>query len=282
MQEAADVLQRQTMEIGVGDIIPESKQLFAFATVVEKYARKVRKQRQTNATFTAHSRQQPSQADSYLPTDSTVSDSFVSTLSPRSVPVAITSPATSTEELDTSSYLCRKCPGVCHCSKIESHPVTSIQPSSPNNALPLYPAGFEHPSHRFDRSWQQPERKDTAYETTKSTGPTSDENPYKSGQTLKEIVKPDQEIERTMREPEESLAVVEADRLQNMESNSVQSSSDEEYESDGAVELDEALDNEAQQSPFQPVAGVLGRFPRNWRNRHGKSESPDDHWHRRL
>lgn len=35
-------------------------------------------------------------------------------------------------------------------------------------------------------------------------------------------------------------------------------------------------------SPFQPVAGVQGKFPPGWEKRHERSESPQDHWHRKL
>jgi hypothetical protein len=282
MQEAAEVLQHLSMNISASAIVPESKQLFAFTTTVKKYAKKVRKQRRTITTFTAHSRQQPAEADSCQPTNSTATGSFVSNISPSSEPVAILSPTTSTEEFDKSSNRCGKCTSVCVCSETESHPVTFTRPSSPDNAPPPRPAGFKHTSHRFDRSWQQSERNETAYRSTKSTCPESDNNPCKSWQTLKDLVESDPEMKRITKEVEGMLIVIKADGLQNIEPDSNQRPNDEEYESDEVEEVDEPSGDEAQLSPFQPVAGVRGKFPRNWRNRHERSESPDDHWHKLM
>jgi hypothetical protein len=281
MHEAAEVLQQQSMKIGASDIVPKSKLLFASITAVEKYAEEVRKQRRANTTSTAHSRQQPARADSFQPTNSTASSSFVSKQFPCSEPVTITSPATSTEELNKTSNRCGKCTGVCVCSEIESHPAILTRPPSPDTAPPPRPAGFEHPSHRFDRSWQQPERDGIAYQSTKSTCPASGDDQCNSWQAPKELFKPDPELKRIMKEPKEFPALIEAEH-KNVEPGSSQTPIDEEYGSDDAEEVNEASEDEAQLSPFQPIAGVRGKFPRNWRNRHERSESPDDHWHRRL
>jgi hypothetical protein len=70
MQEAAEVLQQLDMKVGVSAIVPESEQLFAIATDIEKYSEKVRKRRRTNTTFSAHSRQQPAQLIPFPPTNS--------------------------------------------------------------------------------------------------------------------------------------------------------------------------------------------------------------------
>jgi hypothetical protein len=194
----------------------------------------------------------------------------------------IASPATSTDGLDTTSTRCGKCTGVCICSEIESHPIILTRPSSPDSAPPPTPAGFEHPSHRFDRSWQQPESQNTAHESIKSICPASDDNPGKSWQPVKEQGKLDLEKEKTMKQSETSLAELEAERRKNPEPNSSPKPNDEVYESDDAEGEAETSEDEAQPSPFQPIAGMRGKFPRNWRNRHVRSESPDDHWHRRL
>jgi hypothetical protein len=279
MQEAADVLEQKSMIIGVSAIVPESNQLFVFATVVEKYAKKVQKQYRTDTTYTVPSRQQPARADSFQPTNSTASDSFVSKPSSYSEPVTIASPAASTEELDKISNPCGKCTGVCVCSETESRPFILTRPSSPGSARPTRPVCFEHPSHRFDRSWQQPTSNNTAYHSTKGTCPASDDDLW---QTLKEVDKPDPETERTVKEPEELIREIDANRRKNMEHNSSRGQNDEEYESDDAEEEDEVSEEEAQMSPFQPVAGVRGKFPRNWRTRHERSGSLDDHWRRKL
>jgi hypothetical protein len=56
----------------------------------------------------------------------------------------------------------------------------------------------------------------------------------------------------------------------------------EEHESNYGEKVEETSEEEAQLSPFQPVAGVQGKFPSGWRKRHEKSESSDDHWHWKL
>jgi hypothetical protein len=282
MQEAAEVLQQLDMKVGVSAIVPESEQLFAIATDIEKYSEKVRKRRRTNTTFSAHSRQQPAQLIPCPPTNSIATSSYVSNLFPSSELVAIVSSTTSTEELDKIPNRCGKCTSVCVCSEIESIADTLTRPSSPDSAPPPRPAGFEHPSHRFDRSWQQPERNDTSYQSTTSTCLASDDKPCKSWQTPEDLVKSDPEMKKITKRSEEVLTVIKADRDQNIDSNSSQTPNDEEDESDDAEDEDEPSEDEAQLSPFQPVAGVRGKYPRNWRNRHDRSESPDDHWHRLM
>jgi hypothetical protein len=89
-------------------------------------------------------------------------------------------------------------------------------------------------------------------------------------------------MKKITKRSEEVLTVIKADRDQNINSNASQTPNDEEYESDDAEDEDEPSEDEAQLSPFQPIAGVRGKFPRNWRNRHDRSESPDDHWHRLM
>jgi hypothetical protein len=281
MEESSEVLQQQSTNIGASAIVPNSRQLFAIATAVEEYAVEVRKQRRTNTTSTAHSRWESARVDSFQPTNSTPSGSFVSELSPYSEPVAIASPPTSTEELGSTSTQCGKCTGVCVCGKIESHSAVLSRPSSSDDAPPPRPAGFEHPSHRFDRSWQQPERDNTAYRSTISARPASDDDPRKSRQTLEELVKSDPEMKTIVKESRESLAVIEAGGHPDMEPSSSQRPNDGD-ESDDAEEVDGASEDEAQPSVFQPIAGVRGRVPRNWRIRHERSGSSDDHWHRRL
>jgi hypothetical protein len=272
------VLEQQSMRISDSAIVPESNQLFAFATVVEEYAKKVRKQRRTATTHTVHSRQQPARADSFRQTNSTASGSFVSKPSSNSETVAIALSATSSEDIDEPSTTCGRCTGVCICSEVEPHPAHLAHPSSPDiNPLPR-PAGFEHPSHCFDRSWQQPQSNETAYQSTKSARPATDHDPYKSWQTSKEPVNPDPETQRIMENPNDLVAVIEADRPNTGRSNSSQGSDEEEQEFDDTEEEDEASEGEDQPSFFQPIAGVRGKFPRHWRNRHERSESADDHW----
>jgi hypothetical protein len=270
------------MNTAVSAIVPESEQLFTIATSVEKYAKEVRKQRRTNTIFAAQPRQQDARTDSFQPTSSTVSGSFVSNLYSYNEPVTITSPAASTEELDKTSNRCGKCMGVRVGCEIESHPIIPTRSSSPDSTPPPRPTRFEHPSHRFDRSWQQLERNNTAYQSAKSTCPAPDEDSHKSLQTPEELVKPDSEMQRILKEPEEWPAVIEADRRRKVEPNSSQRPEDEDYGSDETEEVNEASEDEAHLSPFQPVAGVQGKFPRNWRFRHERSGSLDDHWHRRL
>ncbi|KAH3921729.1 hypothetical protein HBI25_237430 [Parastagonospora nodorum] len=280
MQDATPVLQEQRMRIGVSAIIPESKLLFTFDEVVEKYAKEIWKQRQTDTVLNAHPRQQSTRVDSFQPTNSTTSSSFASKFFSCSPPIEIASPATSTEKFDKALSRCVKCTGVCVCSEVDSHPVILTRPSSPDSAPSPHSTGFEHPSHRFDRSWQQPEKKNAAYQSSKSTCSPSDGDPCESRQAIREPAKPDPKMERVMTETEDLLAGVEADRFNNLKPGKIPN--DEEYESDYADEEDAASEDEARPSPFQPVAGVQGRFPRNWRNRHERSESPDDHWHRKL
>jgi hypothetical protein len=271
MQEAAEVLERQNLKISDSAIVPESDQLFEFTIVVREYAKEVREQRRTATTHTVHSRQQPARADSFRPTNSTASGHLVSEPSSYSELVAIASPATSSEELEKPSTTCGRCTSVCICSEAEPHPVQPARPSSPDITPPSRPAGFEHPSHRFDRSWQQPERNNTAYQSTKSTCPASDDDLCKPWQTSKEAVKPNPEMQRIMENLNEMLAVTEAERPNTMQSNSSQGPNDEEQGSDNMEEEDMISESEAQWSPFQPVAGVRGKFPRNWRSRHERS-----------
>ncbi|CAO2655764.1 Nn.00g045670.m01.CDS01 [Neocucurbitaria sp. VM-36] len=40
--------------------------------------------------------------------------------------------------------------------------------------------------------------------------------------------------------------------------------------------------NDKRDSVFQPVAGVKGRHPRGWHQRHERSNSPQDFWHRKI
>jgi hypothetical protein len=282
MQEAAEELEQQGMKTSDSAIIPESKELFAITTVVEKYAQKARKQCRTDTTPTLPSRQQPAQADSFRTTNSTASGSFVSKPSSYSEPVAIASPATSTEELDKTSSACGNCTGVCVCSEAELHRVILTRPSSPDSAPPPRPTKFEHPSHRFDRSWQLPETHNTAYQSTKSTCCTSDDDPSESRQTPQEPVKPDPETERIIKIPKDVLAVIEADTPEDMELSSSQGLDEIEYESDNTQDMDEASEGEAQPSIFQPVAGMLGKFPSKWQKRHERNESADDHWGKKL
>jgi hypothetical protein len=83
-----------------------------------------------------------------------------------------------------------------------------------------------------------------------------------------------------MEETEDLPSGIGADRLNNMSPS--EQPDDEEFESGDAEEEYEASEDEARPSPFQPVAGVQGKFPRNWRKRHERSGSLDDHWHTRL
>jgi hypothetical protein len=280
MQDAAAVLQEQRTRIGVSAIIPESKLLFTFDEVVEKYAKEIRKQRQTDTVLNAHPRQQPTRVDSFQPTDSTTSSSLASKSFSCSPTVGRASLATSTEEFGKVSSRCGKCTSVCVCAEVDTHSIDLPRPSSPDSAPLPHPTGFEHPSHRFDRSWQESERNKTAYQTNKSTFPVPDDDPCESWQAPKEPAKPDPEIRRTMTGTEDLPAGVEADRFNTMKPS--QRRKDEEYENDDADKEDESSEDETQPSPFQPVAGVQGKFPRNWLNRHERKESPDDHWHRRL
>lgn len=279
MQEAAAVLEQQSINKNVNSaIVPEPNQLFAFTIVVEEHAGKVRKQRRAATTYNVRSSQEPARADSFQPTNSIASGSFFSKPSSYSEPVATAAPRTSSEELEKPSTTCGRCTGVCICSEVKPHPVHLTHPSSPDINPLSRPAGFEHPSHRFDRSWQQPQSNETAYESTKSTRPATDDDPYKPWQTSKELVNLDPEMQSIMENPNELVAVIEANRPNTGRSNSSQGSDKEEQEIDDTEEEDEASEGEHLPSPFQPIAGVRGKFPHNWRNRHEKSESADDHW----
>ena len=98
---------------------------------------------------------------------------------------------------------------------------------------------------------------------------------------LKELAKPDPGLERIVKESEEQ-SQVEASKRKSMIPEYSEEPNEEEYESDDGEEVEATPEEEAQPSPFQPVAGVQGRFPPGWRKRHERSESPDDHWHRKL
>jgi hypothetical protein len=78
-------------------------------------------------------------------------------------------------------------------------------------------------------------------------------------------------MQRIMENLNEMLAVTEAERSNTMQSNSSQGPNDEEQGSDNMEEEDMTSESEAQWSPFQPVAGVRGKFPRNWQSRHERS-----------
>jgi hypothetical protein len=99
---------------------------------------------------------------------------------------------------------------------------------------------------------------------------------------LKELGKPDLELETIMKESKELVAHVEAPKNISMMPEYSGDPNEEEHESDDGEEVEEISEEEAQPSPFQPVAGVQGRFPPGWRKRHERSKSPDDHWHRKL
>ncbi|KAJ4371179.1 hypothetical protein N0V83_004395 [Neocucurbitaria cava] len=65
---------------------------------------------------------------------------------------------------------------------------------------------------------------------------------------------------------------------------------DDDDDDDGAQEpsdIEEASENDGDtniksNSVFQPVAGVKGRHPRGWHQRHERSESPQEFWHRKI
>jgi hypothetical protein len=56
---------------------------------------------------------------------------------------------------------------------------------------------------------------------------------------------------------------------------------DNETESESEEEMNKEEEEEAP-SPFQPVAGTMGNFPKGWQTRLKRSESPQDFWHKRL
>ncbi|KAH7410222.1 hypothetical protein DE146DRAFT_628749 [Phaeosphaeria sp. MPI-PUGE-AT-0046c] len=249
MVKAARELEQQSMRVGTSSIVPKQKKLFAFAEVVDKYAVTVQEQRQFDPIATVSSRSQPTRASSYQTTDSAASHSFVPESSIYSEAVAVASSVTSTEELDKTSNCCGKCTGGCGCPNVEPHPGIPTRPSSPESTPLPRPTIFAHPSHRFDRNWQQSTSKIIAYPSIEDTRPASEH----------------ETCSRNDLEPE-----------------SIEEPSHEEYESDDAEEVGEAADEEAQMSPFRPIAGVQGKYPRNWKTRHDGSESADDHWHKRL
>jgi hypothetical protein len=94
----------------------------------------------------------------------------------------------------------------------------------------------------------------------------------------KELSKPNSEFETTIEASEELLADVEATRRESM----TPEYSEEPSESDQGEEMEETSEEEAQPSPFQPVAGVQGKYPPGWRKRQERKGSLDDHWHRKL
>lgn len=200
-------------------------------------------------TSTVSSRQRLARVDSFQATTSTASPSFTSRSLSYSEPVARTSPATSAEGLGNTPNHCEKCTGMCECSEVEPHPVVPSRPSSPDTTPVPRPAVLAHPSHRFDRSWQQPTEKGIYYHSIKET-------PSASGH--------------------------ETCSQNDVEPESIEESSHKEYESDDAKDVSEMSDEEAQMSPFRPVAGFQGKFPRNWKFRHARSGSADDHWHKKL
>jgi len=280
MQEASEVLQEQRTRIGASAIVPESEQNFDFARAVKRYSKEARKQHRSEIVLNAHPREQSARADSIQPTNSTISSSFTSKHSSYSPPIRIASPATSNKDFGKTLNYRGTCTSDGVCAEVDSHPVNLTRPSPPDSAPLPRSNVFQNPSYRFDRSWQLLQRDFTACQSTKSTLPMPDDHPCESWQTPKEPAKPDPELGRTMEGTEDLPSGIGADRLNNMSPS--QQPDDEEFEIDDAEEEYEVSEEEAQPSPFQPVAGVQGRFPRNWRNRHERSELPDDHWHRRL
>jgi hypothetical protein len=92
----------------------------------------------------------------------------------------------------------------------------------------------------------------------------------------KEIANPDPELEKIMEESEELLAYVGASSRESMIPENSEEPNEEERESDDGEEVEETLEEEAQPSPFQLVAGVQGKFPPSWRKRHKMRGLLDD------
>jgi hypothetical protein len=271
---ATELLQQQSQKIDVSDIAPDPTQLFEFDIDVEKYAKKVRKQRRNDTTLTPHPRQQPARADSFQPTNSTASGSFASNLYPSSEPITPSSPATSTTEHYIIRRRCRKCTKVpCVCAATESDPVIPTRPPSPKRAPPPRPPTFKHPSHRFDRNWEQTKPNYTNHQSTKCTCPAPHRGPCQPSPFSHELAQPHPNMDTLVDEYFRSASGTEASDVE------PDPSDDEE---DDPEHVGEASDAEAQPSPFRPIAGVQGKFPRNWRTRHERSGSLDDHWHRKL
>jgi hypothetical protein len=97
----------------------------------------------------------------------------------------------------------------------------------------------------------------------------------------KELANPDPELKKIMEESEELLAHVGASSRESMIPENSEEPNEEEHESDDGEEVEETSEEEALPSPFQPVAGVQGKFPPGWRKRHERRGSPDGNWHRK-
>ncbi|KAF1831349.1 hypothetical protein BDW02DRAFT_572106 [Decorospora gaudefroyi] len=270
--------------------VPKPRELLRVIDSVKRSVDKVMplresRRRPRHPSILAPSTRSSESPESSRPTDSTAIDSFVSKPSSFTEPAASASPATSAEELEKTSDSCGKCTDACACSTTEPSSAILSCPPSLASPPPLRPSAFEHPSHRFDRSWQQLGTNHTVYQSNKGTCPVSEDDPCAPWQALKELAKPDPERERVQREGkefEELLARDEASRRKSMMSEYSEEPNEEEHESDDGEEVEETSEEEAQPSPFQPVAGVHGNYPPGWRKRHERRESPDDHWHRKL
>ncbi|KAF2830568.1 hypothetical protein CC86DRAFT_463847 [Ophiobolus disseminans] len=119
IQEAVELLEQQRKKASDSDVIPETKGLIKFTTTVESYAESVRKRRKRNSTMTIHSEQDSARADSVQPTYSATSSVPTSKPSSFSVPITITSPAASTEDVSRILNNCDKCGGTC--LRVEEH-----------------------------------------------------------------------------------------------------------------------------------------------------------------
>jgi hypothetical protein len=282
-----DYVQKREQIKGSNDFVPKPRKLLRVTTSVERSVDKVLPPRESgrrprHPSSLAPSTRPSKSPESPRPTDSTTASSFVSKPSSFSEPAASVSPATSAEELEKISNDCVKCTYGCACCATEPSLVILSRPPSLASPPPPRPSTFEHPSHRFDRSWWQPGTKDTVYQPTNGTCPASEDGLCASRQVLKELTKRDPGLERIIIESEELLAHVEASRRKSMIPEYSEEPNEEEHESDDGEEVEGISEKEDQLSPFQPVAGVQGKFPPGWRKRHERSESPDDHWHKKL
>lgn len=233
------------MKVGVSPGVPQSRDLLEVAADVEEYAKLVRQHRRTSASSTSSAWQQPYRADSFQATNSTASRSFVSKSASSNEPVAVVSPAASREELEETTSECGESVEKCLYPNTVPHPVLIFHPSRPYQNPPPRPALFGHSSHHYDRSGQQSAKYDAGSRPVRDTAPVLEDEKVKHSST--------------------------------------KSPTNEVSGGDKAEDVVEASEGEeAQASIFQPVAGVQGNRPRNWQNRHKRSESPDAHWHRKL
>ena len=284
VKEAVEIMEQQSKKTSGSDIVPETQQLLEFTYSVEKYAEKVLpshssgNRRRNNANLIVPARQQPIRADSTQPMSSTVSTSFTSNPASFSAPVETTSSETTTEDLSDVLNYCTKRSGTC--LRSEEHNSASF-PSSLSSVPDLArrsAAGIVE-----DQPPRYPPKRREIDDDMISNQPMQQKSSSSkhSSHEVRAVLDPQSSSETTEDHAEMIVSERAAIRVE-AKSPCNDGLGDEEYESERWNEIEEGLEQEAASSPFHPVAGVRGSFPRGWRTRHERSESPQDFWHRKL